>query len=166
MTLAHIGIAVFLVGVVLSSSYSEEKIVRLVPGDTVQLGPYTFTFKGVTDVMGPNFRAQEGSFVVESDGKSIASLNPQKRIYKVQRNTMTEAAIDPGLTRDLYVALGEPMDGAAWSVRVYYKPFIRWIWLGGLLMMAGGLCSVSDRRYRLASLKSPEPHAAADMRKA
>jgi cytochrome c-type biogenesis protein CcmF len=104
--------------------------------------------------------------VVESDGKSIASLNPQKRIYKVQRNTMTEAAIDPGLTRDLYVALGEPMDGAAWSVRVYYKPFIRWIWLGGLLMMAGGLCSVSDRRYRLASLKSPEPHAAADMRKA
>jgi cytochrome c-type biogenesis protein CcmF len=166
MTLAHIGIAVFLVGVVLSSSYSEEKIVRLVPGDTVQLGPYTFTFKGVTDVMGPNFRAQEGSFVVESDGKPIASLNPQKRIYKVQRNTMTEAAIDPGLTRDLYVALGEPMDGAAWSVRVYYKPFIRWIWLGGLLMMAGGLCSVSDRRYRLASLKSPEPHAAADMRKA
>ena len=166
MTLAHIGIAVFLVGVVLSSSYSEEKIVRLAPGDTVQLGSYTFTFKGVTDVVGPNFKAQEGSFVVETDGKAVAHLSPQKRIYKVQRNTMTEAAIEPGLTRDLYVALGEPMDGAAWSVRVYYKPFIRWIWLGGLLMMAGGLCSVADRRYRLASLKTVEPHTSAAMRKA
>jgi cytochrome c-type biogenesis protein CcmF len=166
MTLAHVGIAVFLVGVVLSSSYSEEKIVRLAPEDTVQLGPYAFTFKGVTDVVGPNFRAQEGSFMVESHGKPIASLNPQKRIYKVQRNTMTEAAIDPGLTRDLYVALGEPMDGAAWSVRVYYKPFIRWIWLGGLLMMAGGLCSVADRRYRLATLKTLEPRATASAQKA
>jgi cytochrome c-type biogenesis protein CcmF len=140
--------------------------VRLAPEDTVQLGPYAFTFKGVTDVVGPNFRAQEGSFMVESDGKPIASLNPQKRIYKVQRNTMTEAAIDPGLTRDLYVALGEPMDGAAWSVRVYYKPFIRWIWLGGLLMMAGGLCSVADRRYRLATLKTLEPRATASAQKA
>ena len=151
MTLAHIGIAVFLVGVVLSSHYSEEKIVRLAPGDTAQLGPYQFIFKGVTGIAGPNFKAQEGAFLVQTNGETIATLNPQKRIYTVQRNTMTEAAIDPGLTRDLYVALGEPMDGAAWSVRIYYKPFIRWIWLGGLLMMAGGLCSVSDRRYRITA---------------
>ena len=150
MTLAHVGVAVFLVGVVLSNSHSEEKIVRLAPGETTRLGPYDFTFRGVTDVVGPNFTAREGDFIVESGGERLAELKPQKRVYKVQRNTMTEAAIDPGLTRDLYVALGEPMDAGAWSVRVYYKPFIRWIWLGGLLMMAGGFCSLADRRYRIA----------------
>ena len=156
MTLAHLGIAVFLVGVVLSSSHSEEKIVRLAPGDAAHLGDYDFRFKGVTEVVGPNFRAQEGEFTVETGGETVATLHPQKRVYKVQRNTMTEAAIDPGLTRDLYVALGEPMDGGAWSVRVYYKPFIRWIWLGGLLMMAGGFCSLADRRYRIAVARRDE----------
>ena len=150
MTLAHLGIAMFLVGVVLSGSHSEEKIARLAPGDSVSLAGYDFRFRGVTEVTGPNFRAQEGEFTVESAGETIATLHPQKRVYKVQRNTMTEAAIDPGLTRDLYVALGEPMDGGAWSVRVYVKPFIRWIWLGGLLMMTGGLFSLADRRYRIA----------------
>ena len=150
MTLAHLGIALFLVGVVLSGSHSEEKIARLAPGDSVSLGGYDFRFRGVTEVTGPNFRAQEGEFTVESAGDTVATLHPQKRVYKVQRNTMTEAAIDPGLTRDLYVALGEPMDGGAWSVRVYVKPFIRWIWLGGLLMMTGGLFSLADRRYRIA----------------
>ncbi|MDD1650916.1 MAG: heme lyase CcmF/NrfE family subunit [Methylococcaceae bacterium] len=154
MTLAHMGIAVFLIGVVLSSSYSEEKIVRLAPRDSVKLGQYDFIFRGVTEVAGPNYRAQEGEFIVESDGQWLALLKPQKRIYKVQRNTMTEAAIEPGLTRDLYVALGEPMDGSAWSVRVYYKPFIRWIWLGGLLMMTGGIFSALDRRYRIAAARN------------
>jgi cytochrome c-type biogenesis protein CcmF len=160
MTLAHLGIAVFLVGVVLSGAYSEEKVVRLAPGETTALGDYRFTFQGVTDVQGPNFIAREGRFRVERDGALVAELHPQKRVYQVQRNTMTEAAIAPGLTRDLYVALGEPMpaprgvegDGGAWSVRVYYKPFIRWIWLGGLLMMAGGLCSAADRRYRIGAV--------------
>ncbi len=157
MTLAHAGIAVFLVGVVLSSSHSEEKIVRLAPGDSVQLADYRFHFQGVSGVAGPNFQAQEGAFTVERDGVVLAELRPQKRVYKVQRNTMTEAAIDPGLTRDLYVALGEPMDGGAWSVRVYVKPFIRWIWLGGLLMMAGGFCSLADRRYRIALARVRDP---------
>jgi cytochrome c-type biogenesis protein CcmF len=160
MTLAHLGIAVFLVGVVLSEGYSEEKVVRLAPGETAALGDYRFTFQGVTDVQGPNFIAREGRFRVERDGALVAELHPQKRVYQAQRNTMTEAAIAPGLTRDLYVALGEPMpapsgvegDGGAWSVRVYYKPFIRWIWLGGLLMMAGGLCSAADRRYRIGAV--------------
>ncbi|MVF22820.1 heme lyase CcmF/NrfE family subunit [Methylocaldum sp. BRCS4] len=151
MTLAHIGIAVFLTGVVLSDRYSEEKIVRLAPGESSTLGDYTFTFKGVTEVQGPNFIAQQGDFRVQRGDREAAELRPQKRIYRVQRNTMTEAAIDPGLTRDLYVALGERMDAGAWSVRLYYKPFIRWIWLGGLLMMTGGLFSAADRRYRLAT---------------
>lgn len=151
MTLAHIGIAVFLTGVVLSERYSQEEIVRLAPGESSTLGDYTFTFKGVTEVQGPNFVAQQGEFRVQRGEREVAELRPQKRVYLVQRNVMTEAAIDPGLTRDLYVALGERMDGGAWSVRLYYKPFIRWIWLGGLLMIAGGLFSAADRRYRLAT---------------
>ncbi len=162
MTLAHLGIAVFLVGVVLSNSHSQEKIVRLAPGDTVRLGDYEFRFNGVNEVSGPNFKAHEGHFTILHDGERLTELHPQKRIYKVQRNTMTEADIDPGLTRDLYVALGEPMDGAAWSARVYYKPFIRWIWLGGLLMMAGGVCSVSDRRYRIKTMVRDTRSPAAD----
>jgi len=157
MTLAHIGAAVFLVGAVLSNQYSQEKIVRLAPGESAELGAYRFKFEGVSEVPGPNYHAKEGRFKLSKDGREVAELKPQKRFYKVQRNTMTEAAIDPGLLRDVYVALGEPMDKGAWSVRLYVKPFIRWIWLGGLLMMAGGLCAVADRRYRLASSTLREP---------
>jgi cytochrome c-type biogenesis protein CcmF len=156
MTLAHLGAAVFLVGAVLSNQYSVEKIVRLAPGESTEVSGYTFKFDGVNEVTGPNYRAREGSFHAYKGDKLVAELKPQKRVYKVQRNTMTEAAIDPGLWRDLYVALGEPMEQGAWSVRVYVKPFIRWIWLGGLLMMTGGFCSAVDRRYRLAAaLKLP-----------
>jgi cytochrome c-type biogenesis protein CcmF len=149
MTLAHLGVAAFLVGAVLSNQYSEEKIVRLESGQSVSLGAYSFRFEGTSEVTGPNYRAKEGRFRVYEGDREVAELKPQKRIYRVQRNTMTEAAIDPGLLRDLYVALGEPMDGGAWSVRLYYKPFMRWVWLGGLMMMAGGVCSACDRRYRL-----------------
>jgi cytochrome c-type biogenesis protein CcmF len=151
MTLAHTGLAVFLLGVVLSSQYSEEKTVRLAPGEAVTLNGYRFQFNGVQTVNGPNYRAMEGHFSVHRGEREIAELRPQKRFYAVQRNTMTEAAIDAGLFRDLYVALGEPMDAGAWGVRVYHKPFIRWIWLGGLFMATGGLLAASDRRYRLAS---------------
>jgi cytochrome c-type biogenesis protein CcmF len=152
MTLAHLGIAVFLTGVTLSGGYSEEQVVRLAPGESVLLADYDIVFKGVTEVQGPNYVAREGDFRVLRKGRETAELKPQKRIYQVQRNTMTEAAIDPGFTRDLYVALGEPLDQGAWTVRAYYKPFIRWIWLGGLLMMAGGVCAAADRRYRIASV--------------
>ncbi|MEI6353425.1 MAG: heme lyase CcmF/NrfE family subunit [Methylococcus sp.] len=148
MTIAHLGIAVFLVGLVLSDRHSVEKVVRLAPGDTAAIGRYDFIFKGIKTVDGPNFKAQEGLFEVRSEDQLITELKPQKRSYRVQRNTMTEAAIDPGVTRDLYVALGEPLDAGAWSVRLYYKPFIRWIWFGGLFMMMGGLLALLDRRYR------------------
>ena len=154
MTLAHCGIAVFLVGVVMSNQYSEEKVVKLAPGESVELSDYSFRFEGVTDAQGPNYRAKEGRFILTKGDDHIAELHPQKRFYKVQRNTMTEAAINPGLFRDIYVALGEQLDKGAWSVRVYYKPFMRWVWLGGLMMMAGGLLSASDRRYRLLSRRS------------
>jgi len=149
MTAAHLGAAVFLVGVVMSNHYSQEKVVRLAPGDSAELGAYTFKFEGVSDVTGPNYRAKEGRFTVLKNGAVEDELKPQKRFYRVQRNTMTEAAIDPGWFRDLYVAMGEQLDQGAWSVRVYYKPFMRWVWLGGLFMVAGGLLSASDRRYRL-----------------
>jgi cytochrome c-type biogenesis protein CcmF len=151
MTLAHLGIAVFLVGVALSDRYSEERIVRLAPGESAVVGGYRFVFQGVTDIQGANFVARQGDFRVRRGDDEVARLKPEKRVYRVQRNPMTEAAIDPGLFRDLYVALGEPMEAGAWSVRLYYKPFIRWIWFGGLFMMAGGLLAASDRRYRLAA---------------
>ncbi len=150
MTLAHLGLAVFLTGVTLSGGYSEEKVVRLGPGDTAELKGYRFTFKGITEVQGDNYTARRGEFEVRQGDGSPHTLWPEKRVYNVRGNPMTEAAIDPGLTRDLYVALGEPMDGGDWSVRLYCKPFIRWIWLGGLCMAAGGLLSASDRRYRMA----------------
>lgn len=161
MTLAHLGAAVFLVGAVLSNQYSVEKIVKLAPGESVELGGFKFQFEGVKDVPGPNYRAKEGHFLAFQGDKQVGELYPQKRVYKVQRNTMTEAAIDPGLRRDLYVALGEPMEKGAWSVRVYIKPYIRWIWFGGLFMIAGGICSVADRRYRLATATAKVPVGAA-----
>ena len=152
MTLGHLGIAVFIVGVTLTSVYSEEKDVRLAPGESYELGGYDFRFEGVVPFSGPNFRADQGRIVVSRDGQSVAELTPQKRIYRVQRSPMTEAGIDAGLLRGLFVALGEPLGGeGAWSLRLYHKPFIRWIWMGCVFMGLGGLLAATDRRYRLAA---------------
>lgn len=156
MVLGHLGLAVFVVGVTLVSLYSTEKDVRMQPGDSVNLGGYEYAFQGVKQVQGPNYSASEGKIAVTAPyGGEEIILEPQKRVYLVQKNPMTEAAIDAGLTRDLFVALGEPLgaDGA-WSVRVYHKPFIRWIWLGALIMSIGGLLSASDQRYRRLARKS------------
>jgi cytochrome c-type biogenesis protein CcmF len=155
MTLAHIGVAVFITGITLTSLYSEEKDVRLEPGDSYQLGEYTFQFEGVDQVAGPNYMANQGRVTVTRDGQLIQLMSPQKRIYNVQKMPMTEAAIDAGVTRDLFVALGEPLDDkGAWSVRVYVKPFIRWIWIGAVIMAFGGLLSATDRRYRRTKQKN------------
>jgi len=149
MQLGHFGIAVFVVGVTMVGGYQEEKDVRMEPGDTTVVGGHTFRFLGVKDVPGPNYKAAQGEFEVSKDGKVLRSLFPQKRNYFSSAMPMTEASIDAGFTRDVYVSLGEPLDGGAWSVRVYYKPFVDWIWGGCLLMALGGAFAAADRRYRL-----------------
>lgn len=151
MSIAHIGVAVFIVGITLTSIYSEEKDVRMEPGERFVLGGYDFEFKGAISKSGPNYNAQKGLLFITKDNQLVATMYPEKRVYRVQKNPMTEAAIDAGLTRDLFVALGEPRgaDGA-WSLRLYVKPFIRWIWLGTLIMGFGGLLAATDRRYRMA----------------
>ncbi len=155
MTFAHIGMGVFVVGMIIATVFSIEKDVRLVPGESYSLGDYTFKFNGVRPVDGPNYTADEASVTVTQNGETIAIMRPEKRIYRVQRNTMTEAAIDDSLMRDLFVALGEKLDDqGAWSVRLYHKPFLRWIWLGAIFMAFGGLLAASDRRYLLAARRS------------
>ena len=118
-------------------------------GDTAHVGGYEFRFDGVTQVPGPNYTAARGSVSVTRNGRLVTVLTPEKRAYFSQQMPMTDASISRGLTRDLYVSLGEPV-GDAWIVRVYYKPFVDWIWAGWLLMAFGGFMAFSDRRYRLA----------------
>ncbi|MDO8786885.1 MAG: heme lyase CcmF/NrfE family subunit [Sulfuritalea sp.] len=150
MQLAHIGIAVFVVGVAMVGGYQEEKDVRMEPGDTVSVGGYGFRLTGVTEAPGPNYRAFVGSVELSKDGRVLMTMHPEKRNYFSSQMPMTEAAIDAGFTRDVYVSLGEPLDNkGAWSVRVYYKPFVDWIWGGALLMGLGGFIAMLDRRYRL-----------------
>jgi len=163
MTLAHVGLGLFLVGVSLTSTLSSEKHLRMEAGDTYEAAGYTFEFLGTSVVQGPNYSADEGEFIVSKDGQEVTRLFPQKREYAQRGNTMTEAAIDPGFTRDLYVSLGEPLDqsGQAWAVRVYHKPFIRWIWLGAIFMLIGGMLAAANKRYR-RKIPAKEPVAAAN----
>jgi cytochrome c-type biogenesis protein CcmF len=149
MTLAHLGIAVFVVGITFTTVYSVERDVRMAPGETLDMSGYLFEFHGVRQSEGPNYRAEQAFVTVSHKGAQVAKLEPQKRVYRVQTMPMTEAAIDAGLFRDLFVAIGEPLGNeGAWSLRIYYKSFIRWIWLGAVFMAAGGLCAAFDRRYR------------------
>ena len=149
MTVAHLGIAVFVIGITFTSIYSIEKDVRMQAGDKLDMSGYVFEFHGVSVTEGPNYLAQQGSLTVSYQGEQVAKLEPQKREYRVQKMPMTEAAIDAGLFRDLFVAIGEPLgDQGAWSLRVYYKSFIRWIWMGAVFMGLGGLIAASDKRYR------------------
>ena len=164
MLLAHFGVAVFVVGVTLVKGYESEKDVRMEPGDTVEVGGYTFRFDGVRDVQGPNYVAGRGRISVTRNGSLVTTLYPEKRLYKVQNNVMTEAAIDTGLTRDLYVSLGDSVSDTAWVVRVYHKPFVDWIWGGCLIMALGGALAASDRRYRLAARRPREEYAVAAAR--
>ncbi|HQU14614.1 MAG: c-type cytochrome biogenesis protein CcmF [Chromatiales bacterium 21-64-14] len=159
MSIAHFGIGVFVLGVTLTSTGSLEKDVIMAPGNTVTLAGYTFQFDGVRPLKGPNYTATQARVPVFRDGRQVALLHPQKRVYVVQTSPMTEAGIQPGLFRDLYVSLGEPQDNGAWTLRIYYKPMVRWIWIGSLLMALGGLVSATDRRYRLAVARAAQPAA-------
>ena len=151
MQLAHLGVALFIIGVALVKGYETERDVRMNVGDTVMAGGYEFRFNGVTETQGPNYVAGVGHVVVSRDGKQVSELTPEKRQYNVSGMPLTEAAIQPGVFRDLYVSLGEaiPESEGAWAVRVYIKPFVDWIWAGCLLMALGGILAISDRRYRI-----------------
>jgi cytochrome c-type biogenesis protein CcmF len=150
MHLAHLGIAVITVGITMVKSYEVERDVRMGLNDTVTIENYSFELTGVSDVNGPNYKALRGDIKVTKDGKYLEMLYPEKRKYFSSAMPMTEAGIDSGLFRDLYVSLGEPIEGERlqWSVRVFYKPFVSWLWYGSILMVLGGLLAVSDRRYR------------------
>ena len=156
MQLAHLGVAVFIIGVTLVKGYETERDVRMNVGDTVQAGGYEFRFYGVTETTGPNYVAGTGRVSVSKNGQFVTELLPEKRQYNVSGMPLTEAAINVGLFRDLYVSLGEPIPESegAWAVRVYIKPFVDWIWFGCLLMAMGGVLAISDKRYRIHSKKS------------
>ncbi|HEY4696877.1 MAG TPA: heme lyase CcmF/NrfE family subunit [Gallionella sp.] len=156
MQLAHLGIAIFIIGVTVVKGYATERDVRMDIGDTVDAGGYVFRFDGVREINGPNYVAAQARVTVSRNGKPVTELFPEKRHYTASGMPMTEAAIDTGLFRDLYVSLGEPIPGerTAWAVRVYYKPFVDWIWAGCLLMALGGVLAISDRRYRISSKKT------------
>ncbi|MDG1165478.1 MAG: heme lyase CcmF/NrfE family subunit, partial [Porticoccaceae bacterium] len=148
MLTAHIGLAVCVLGVGLSSTYSKQRDVRMEPGDRADVSGYQFEFVGVKQIQGPNYLAYRGEINVESKGSAVATMLPEKRNYRASGQVMTEAAIDGALHRDLYVSLGEPLTGEAWAVRLYVKPFVRCIWLGALMIALGGLLAAGDKRYR------------------
>lgn len=158
MVSAHLGLAVTVVGIAFSQNYSVERDVRMKSGDSMDIHPYHFVFREVRDITGPNYRGGVGVIDVTRHGRPEATLFAEKRFYNSSRAMMTEAAIDGGFTRDLYAALGEALDDGSWAVRLYYKPFVRWIWVGGLLMALGGLFCLCDPRYRRRNIK-PETAA-------
>jgi len=162
MMLAHLGVGVFVFGVTMVKTYEVERDVKMEVGDTTEIAGYVFAFQGAHEVQGPNYQAMQGLVTVTKNGRPVAELRPDKRVYRVQSNPMTEAAIATGLTRDLYVSMGNPIGNqGGWVVRVYYKPFVSWIWGGCVLMALGGALAATDRRYRLARREQGAGAAAA-----
>jgi cytochrome c-type biogenesis protein CcmF len=151
MVLAHLGVAVFILGVTVSRGYETESDVKMNIGDTAQLGGFTFRLDAINGVSGPNYQAARASVEVLRDGARVTTLHPEKRLYTVQNMPMTEAAIDAGVWRHLYVSLGEEVEARAWTLRIYHKPLISWIWAGCLIMALGGALAALDRRYRVKS---------------
>jgi len=154
---AHLGVGLFIIGVTSVKSFETEQDLRMHPGEVARLGGYTLRFDGVQRREGPNYSAMRGTLQLLRDGKPVRTLHPEKRVYHAQNQPMTESAIDSGLTRDLYVALGDPLPGDAWSVRLHYKPLVVWIWLGCVVMALGGLLATLDRRYRVAARRHEAP---------
>jgi len=156
MQVAHLGMAVIILGICLTSHYSVERDVRLAPGQSIEIGRYTFVFEGVTEQPGPNYRADSGVVTVLKNDRPYLTLRPEKRTYFARGMVQTEADIDVGLFRDLFAALGDPRGDGAWVVRIHLKPFVFWIWLGAMLMAAGGVIAILDRRYRVRSRVAEE----------
>ena len=153
MSAAHFGVGIFIIGVAVDTGFGVEYNLRVQDGDRFELAGYDWHYTGEREVAGPNWDAIEGEFVVSRDGGTVATLRPQKRVYRVQTQPMTQAAIDAGPLRDLYAVLGDPLGDGAWSVRVNVNPMVRWIWFGALLMAAGGLLAATNRRYRGSSAR-------------
>jgi cytochrome c-type biogenesis protein CcmF len=162
MQLAHVGVAAFIIGVAMVKGFETERDLRMAPGDKVELGGYEFTFAGTRELPGPNYAAMQGIFEVRRPGSQeiVKKMYPEKRIYQASGQTMTEADIDAGIAGDLYVSMGEQVEGNAWGIRIYHKPFVDWIWGGCLLMALGGFFAIADRRYRLARRTSDAPSGA------
>lgn len=163
MVIAHLGIAVFTLGVTVVKGFESEIAVRMSPGDVAHLAGFDFTFEGVTEIEGPNYSASRGHIRITKNGIERTLINPEKRLYHVQNMPMTEAGISPSVIHDLYASLGEPLDGGAWSVRIYHKPMVEWVWFGCLMMAFGGLLAISDRRYRLKIRTKPLPENATEI---
>jgi cytochrome c-type biogenesis protein CcmF len=154
MLLAHFGIGVFILGVTLVKGYESEQDLRMEVNDVATVGNLTFKFEGAQEIAGPNYTSSQGTFKVSQNGREITVLHPEKRFYPVQGSVMTEADIEAGVIKDLYVSLGEPLENGAWSVRIYIKPFVQWIWAGAIIMALGGLLALADKRYRTANKKA------------
>jgi len=161
MNLAHLGMAIAIVGVTATSLHDVDLHTRIGAGQHIDFAGYEFHLETLREVPGPNYRATEAVVRVTRDGKPVTTLRSQKRLYEVRGMPMTEAGIDSGLTRDLYISLGEPVGDGDWSMRIYHKPFVNWIWLGALFMGAGGLLAAMDRRYRLKQPATSEARLSA-----
>ncbi len=149
MLLAHFGLAIFIVGVTMVKGYEREHDITMQSGETKVINGYDFKFEGILPIRGPNYVAKQGQFYVSKEGKPVALLTPEKRLYPVQGAVMTEASISINPVRDIYISLGEELEEGGWSIRVYFKPFVQWIWLGCVFMGMGGILTMTDKRYRL-----------------
>jgi cytochrome c-type biogenesis protein CcmF len=160
MLLAHFGIGVFILGVTLVKGYEFEQDLRMEVNDVARVGALSFKFEGAKEIAGPNYKASQGKFIATSNGKEVAVLHPEKRFYPVQGSMMTEADIEAGFFKDMYVSLGEPLENGAWSVRIYIKPFVQWIWAGAIIMALGGIFALMDKRYRIKNRKEKDAQEA------
>lgn len=149
MLLAHFGLAIFIVGVTMVKGYEREHDITMQDGETRLINGYDFRFEGIKPIRGPNYVAKQGQFYVTKGGKDVALLTPEKRLYPVQGAVMTEASISINPVRDIYISLGEELEEGGWSIRIYFKPFVQWIWFGCVLMGLGGILTMTDKRYRL-----------------
>ena len=153
MTIAHAGAGIVILGIIVSVTWETEHLQVVRVGDTVPIGGYEFTFRGVEDVKGPNYEAIRGIFDVSRDGTPVTVMTPESRVYNTSTMTTTEAAIRPTLTSDLYAVIGDPDGSGGWATRLYHKPLVHWIWLGAILMAIGGIVSLTDRRHRVGAPK-------------
>jgi cytochrome c-type biogenesis protein CcmF len=166
MSVAHFGLALFILGATTVESYKHEKDLSLRPGQSTEVAGFTFTMNSLRDVAGPNYAAVQSEVTISRNGKELTKLHPQKRTYRVQQNPMTEAGIDGGWNRDLFVAMGEDLRDGSWSLRLQYKPMVRFIWLGALVIAIGGLIAICDRRYRQRVASEATSPAQADTSRA